>query len=91
MAGTPSSTRRSPGRCSAVSRRLAPEHNVLAQADVRRHPHSPLIDTIWSLRQAVSAYDATYLALASVLDAPLVTTDRKLASLSGLPCAVEIL
>jgi predicted nucleic acid-binding protein len=63
---------------------------VLAQADIRRHPHTPLIDTIWSLRHSVSAYDAAYLALATVLDAPLVTTDRKLASLRGLPCTVEV-
>jgi len=44
---------------------------------------------IWSLRSRVSAYDATYLALATVLDAPLVTTDRKLVKLTGLPCTVE--
>ncbi len=42
------------------------------------------------MRERVSAYDAAYLALAAVLDAPLVTTDRKLASLPGLPCAVEV-
>jgi len=64
---------------------------VLAQADIRRHPHTPLIDMIWSMRHGVSAYDASYLALATVLDAPLVTTDRKLARLPGLACTVEVL
>ena len=63
---------------------------LLGKADIRRHPHTPLVDMIWSLRSRVSAYDATYLALATVLDAPLVTTDRKLAKLSGLPCTVEV-
>lgn len=63
---------------------------VLAQADIRRHPHTPLIDLIWSMRHTVSAYDAAYLALATVLDAPLVTTDRRLAKLPGLPCTVEV-
>lgn len=62
---------------------------VLVQADIRRHPHTPLIDMVWSLRNQVSAYDATYVALATVLGAPLITTDGKLAKLSGLPCAVE--
>lgn len=63
---------------------------VLAQADIRRHPHTPLMDMMWSLRHAVSAYDATYVALATALGAPLVTTDRKLAGVSGLPCTVEV-
>jgi predicted nucleic acid-binding protein len=64
--------------------------SVLVRADIRRHPHTPLVDLIWSLRDRVSAYDATYIALATVLDAPLITTDHKLAKLSGLPCAVEV-
>lgn len=63
---------------------------VLEQADIRRHPHTPLLRVAWSLRDRVTAYDAAYVALAAALDAPLVTTDRKLASLTGLPCAVEV-
>jgi predicted nucleic acid-binding protein len=64
--------------------------SVLARADIRRHPHTPFIDVIWSLRHSVSSYDAAYLALAMALDVPLVTTDSKLAKLPGLPCAVEV-
>jgi len=63
---------------------------VLQQADIRRHPHQPLLPIVWSLRDRVSAYDATYVALAVVLEATLVTTDRPLASVAGLPCAVEV-
>jgi predicted nucleic acid-binding protein len=63
---------------------------VLQQADIRRHPHQPLLPVIWSLRDRVSAYDATYVALATALEATLVTTDRRLASVAGLPCAVEV-
>ena len=63
---------------------------ILERADIRRHPHTPLLRVAWSLRGRVSAYDAAYVALAAALDAPLVTTDRKLASLPGLPCAVEM-
>ena len=35
------------------------------------------------MRHNVTAYDAVYLALAEALDAPLVTTDRKLAGTPG--------
>jgi predicted nucleic acid-binding protein len=64
--------------------------HVLEQAEIHRHPHQPLLRIIWSLRDRVSAYDAAYVALAAALQAPLVTTDRKLASIAGLPCAVEV-
>jgi predicted nucleic acid-binding protein len=64
--------------------------HVLEQAEIHRHPHQPLLRIIWSLRDRVSAYDAAYVALAAALQAPLVTTDRKLASIAGLPCTVEV-
>ena len=70
--------------------RAAAALRIMRASDVRRHPHTPLLDIIWSLRDRVSAYDATYVALAVALDAPLVTTDRKLASVPGLPCTVEV-
>jgi predicted nucleic acid-binding protein len=50
---------------------------VLAPAGIRPHPR-------------VSAFDPAYLALATVLDAPPVTTDRRLAKLPGLPSTVEV-
>ena len=48
-----------------------------------RYPAEPLLDRIWALRESVTAYDATYLALAETLDAPLVTTDGRLARAGG--------
>jgi predicted nucleic acid-binding protein len=62
---------------------------ILEQADIKRHPHRPLLRAAWSVRGQVSAYDAMYVALAAALDVPLVTTDRKLASMPNLPCTVE--
>lgn len=64
--------------------------SILEEGDIHRHPHLPLLRATWSLRDRVSAYDAAYVALAAALDATLVTSDRKLASVSNLPCVVEV-
>lgn len=43
-----------------------------------RHELEPLADRVWTLRHQLTSHDATYVALAEALDAPLVTCDRKL-------------
>jgi predicted nucleic acid-binding protein len=68
---------------------LALEH--LAQLDLERYPHTPLLPRIWALRQNLTAYDATYVALAEVLEAPLLTTDARLARASGTVATIELL
>lgn len=64
---------------------------TLGAADIHRHPHTPLLGLIWDIRDTVAPYDAAYVALATALRAPLVTTDRKLAAAPGLPCTVELI
>ena len=49
-----------------------------------------LLGRIWELRDNVSAYDATYVAVAEALDAPLVTADGRLARAPGLRCTVMV-
>jgi predicted nucleic acid-binding protein len=44
-----------------------------------RHPDDATGERAWDLRGNFNAYDATYVALAELLDAPLVTTDEKIA------------
>ena len=45
---------------------------------------------MWELKDNVTGYDATYVALAEWLGVPLLTTDRRLARAPGLRCPVEV-
>jgi predicted nucleic acid-binding protein len=52
----------------------------LANTRLIRYPHAPLRERVWQLRDELTTYDATYLALAEALDDPvLVTADAGLA------------
>lgn len=57
---------------------------------IRKYRHEPLLDGIWALRDNVTAYDAAYVALARLLDATLVTRDKRLARAPGLGVAVTV-
>lgn len=52
----------------------------LGSLRVSRWGHEQLRSGIWSRRHRLSIYDATYVALARLLDLPLVTTDARLAT-----------
>jgi len=56
---------------------------------LRRYPHDFLLPRIWELRARLTAYDAAYVALAELLDAPLLTRDGKIASAAGHDADVE--
>lgn len=56
---------------------------------VRRYPGRVLLERIWSLRHNLTIYDASYVALAEALDAPLVTSDRRLVGVPGHQATVE--
>jgi len=57
---------------------------------VVRHPIGGLLDRVWELRGNVSAYDASYLALAEALDCALLTADARLSGVPGLRCPVTV-
>lgn len=63
----------------------------LADLPLSRYPHDFLLARIWALRSNLTAYDATYVALAEVLDAPLLTRDRHLATAAGCHVQIELL
>jgi predicted nucleic acid-binding protein len=46
---------------------------------------------IWTLRSNATAHDASYLALAEALNAPLVTMDRRMSGTPGHGATVEVL
>jgi predicted nucleic acid-binding protein len=55
-----------------------------------RHPIFGLLDRVWQLRENVSSYDASYVALAEALDCSLVTADGRLSRAPGLRCSVTV-
>jgi len=67
-------------------------HGLAAFRDtpITRHAHEPFLDRIWDLRHAMTAYDASYVALAEALNAPLVTCDARLAGSRGHAAEIEL-
>jgi predicted nucleic acid-binding protein len=57
---------------------------------VERVEHELLIHVAWGLRDNFSFYDALYVALALMLDEPLLTFDARLAR-SGIDLPIEVL
>lgn len=69
--------RRLAARGSVSQRRATEASSDLAQLRLIRYPHAPLRARVWDLRHDLTAYDASYLALAEALgDATLMTGDR---------------
>lgn len=57
---------------------------------LRRVPHEQLFRYAWTLRDNVTFYDALYVALAEMLEEPLITFDARLAR-SGVRAEIEVL
>jgi predicted nucleic acid-binding protein len=70
--------------------RAADARSDFAELTLVRYPHQPLSDRVWELRHNLTAYDATFVALAEVLAAPLVTCDTRLASAPGHSAQIEL-
>lgn len=49
-----------------------------------------LLERVWELRVNLSAYDASYVALAESLGCPLLTADVRLGRSPGLRCPVTV-
>jgi predicted nucleic acid-binding protein len=63
---------------------------ILADLPLRRYPHDFLLQRVWELRNNFTAYDAVYVALAELLDVPLLTRDQRLAGAARAHVRVEV-
>ena len=73
--------RRLVARGTVSDRRATEAASDLANTRLVRYPHAPLRERVWELRDNLTAYDATYLALAEGLGASvLLTGDGGLAA-----------
>ncbi|MHB1446061.1 MAG: type II toxin-antitoxin system VapC family toxin, partial [Acidimicrobiales bacterium] len=57
---------------------------------LRRHASVSLLSRVWQLRMNLSAYDATYVALAEASGCALLTADARLAAAPGVKCPVLV-
>jgi predicted nucleic acid-binding protein len=73
------------------ARRAALALADLATLPLRRAPHQPLLARCWELRDNLTIYDASYVALAEVLEVILLTGDGRLARAPGPRCPIEVL
>jgi predicted nucleic acid-binding protein len=72
---------------------ISPDQAAQAHADlldlaIEHWPHELLARRAWELRQNLSLYDASYVALAELTGAPLATLDRRIRRAPGLRCTV---
>ena len=57
--------------------------SIFEDLEIERFTGELMSDRIWQLRDNLTAYDASYVALAEMLDVPLFTGDKKISSGSG--------
>lgn len=82
-------------RRMTIARAISDERAADARSDfdeftLLRYSHQPFGDRVWELRHNLTAYDATFVALAEALEAPLVTCDARLAAAPGHHAQIEL-
>jgi predicted nucleic acid-binding protein len=76
-----------------LSGQISPDQAAQAHADlldltIELWPYDLLAARAWELRQNLSIYDATYVALAETTDLTLITLDKRLAKAPGTKCQI---
>jgi predicted nucleic acid-binding protein len=72
-------------------RRFATAVVDLEMVGLDRYPTLPFMRRAFELRDNVTAYDATYVALAEILGCELVTADQRLVNSPGPRCVIRLL
>jgi len=77
------------GRAGIVGADQASQaHSDLLDLAIELWPYALVAERAWQLRDNLSIYDASYVAVAEMTDATLVTLDRRIGGAPGLRCAV---
>jgi len=65
-------------------------HAELQALPIDLLPYAPVASRAWELRGNLTLYDAWYVALAELLEAPLATLDERLAAAPGPACGFVV-
>ncbi len=63
---------------------------VLRRLGSKRCPVFPLLARVLELRENLSVYDASYIALAELLGCSVLTADPRLSAVPGIRCPVTV-
>jgi predicted nucleic acid-binding protein len=63
-------------------------HNDLLALPLQLWPYAAVSERAWELRGSLTIYDASYVALAELLNGSVVTVDGRLAGANGPRCPV---
>lgn len=64
--------------------------DALRRLGMTRYPVFSFLDRVWELRDNLSVYDASYVALAELLDCSLLTADARLSRPPGIRCTITV-
>ena len=65
-------------------------HTTLVNLPIQLYPHRLIAPRAWELSDHLTSYDAAYVAVAELLELPLITLDAKLADAYGPRCPVLV-
>jgi len=65
-------------------------HRAAVELRMDLWPYHAVADRVWALRDVLTSYDASYCAVAELVEAPLVTLDLRLARAEGPTCQIQV-